>query len=500
MYDNRSVLFEHPNSEVMFKGIPITENVELNFGVGINPDAWDQTGDGVLFEIRIVDEKSQSVLQFSKYIDPKSNVKDRKWFDEKLSLSKFVGQEVSFVFRTTVGAKGNADYDWGGWSEPQIISAGSKKVGPEPAAEVIHPYLGYVYNPESNNKGKTKFHGNIPISEYGFLDKAGFIRTKSDEKVILGIFGGSVAFWFSVKGIESMLKELKKSSIFFNKEIIVVRVALGGYKQPQQLIALNYFLALGAHFDIIINIDGFNEVALPPAENVPKNVFPFFPRNWFMRVQDLPDPTTISFRAEIMNLRSKRSRYARLFSKAPFRYSVTLNTLWYYYDRSLFMQISENELALQGYKLDVSSYVATGPPYQNESEVKLFADLASVWKRSSLQMHNLCTANGIRYFHFLQPNQYVAGSKIMGEKERKQSFLNNHPYKRGVEAGYPYLIKMGEELIQEGVNFRDLTMIFAEKVEPLYEDDCCHFNKRGNEILGTVIGRRIVKELSNDHN
>jgi len=41
---------------------------------------------------------------------------------------------------------------------------------------------------------------------------------------------------------------------------------------------LNYLLALGARFDLFINLDGFNEVALPPAENIPKGVFLFFPR------------------------------------------------------------------------------------------------------------------------------------------------------------------------------------------------------------------------------
>ena len=145
---------------------------------------------------------------------------------------------------------------------------------------------------------------------YNFLDKTVPIHTKSNNKVILGIFGGSVAFWFSALGIDSLINELRKSPIFFNKEIVVVRVALGGYKQPQQLIALSYLLALGAHFDIIINLDGFNELALPPAENIPKNVFPFYPRNWFMRVQDLPDPVIRSVVGEITYIKSKRSKSA----------------------------------------------------------------------------------------------------------------------------------------------------------------------------------------------
>ena len=33
-----------------------------------------------------------------------------------------------------------------------------------------------------------------------------------------------------------------------------------GYKQPQQLMAYNYLLSLGAEFDAVINIDGYNVI------------------------------------------------------------------------------------------------------------------------------------------------------------------------------------------------------------------------------------------------
>ena len=35
-----------------------------------------------------------------------------------------------------------------------------------------------------------------------------------------------------------------------------------GYKQPQQLLVPTYFLSIGQVFDLVVNIDGFNEVAL----------------------------------------------------------------------------------------------------------------------------------------------------------------------------------------------------------------------------------------------
>src|SRR4030095_13628597 len=40
-----------------------------------------------------------------------------------------------------------------------------------------------------------------------------------------------------------------------------------GYKQPQQLLVLSYFLSIGQTFDLVLNIDGFNEVALGSLNN-----------------------------------------------------------------------------------------------------------------------------------------------------------------------------------------------------------------------------------------
>ena len=119
--DRQVVLFEHPNSEVIFKDIYINENAKLKFGIGINQTAWDKTGDGVLFEIIIVDEKSQNNQIFSQYIDPKNYVEDRKWFNNNFDLKAFVGQTVSFTFKTTSGPDKNINYDWAGWAQPQIL-------------------------------------------------------------------------------------------------------------------------------------------------------------------------------------------------------------------------------------------------------------------------------------------------------------------------------------------------------------------------------------------
>jgi hypothetical protein len=364
---------------------------------------------------------------------------------------------------------------------------------------ILHPYLGYVYNPETNSDAYTDYHKH-PISQYGFIDDAPPFHVRASNKLIIGIWGGSVAYFFSVYGTDMLISELKKFPRFSDREIVVVRVALGGYKQPQQLLALNYLLALGAEFDIIINLDGFNEVALPPAENVPKHVFPFYPRNWSMIANNTYDSNMLSFMNKINQLRSERIKWATSFSNRLYHYSVTLNIVWRAYDRYLSSELVQNQIALQKYRPNrqETPYVVTGASTHYLNENEMYTDLARVWKNCSLQMHRLCTANNIKYFHFLQPNQYVPDSKIMGEEELKQSFLVNHPYRAGVVKGYPLLRTISTELTKNEVNFYDLSMVFADNDEILYMDQCCHFHQRGNDLLGKIIGKSIVDSFKDE--
>jgi hypothetical protein len=122
--DKRLVLFEHPSAEVIFDNVLIPKNSVVQFGIGINQAAWDKSGDGVTFELTIVDEKSDKTIIFSEYIDPKKNSRERKWFDQSLDLKAFAGQKATFIFKTSPGPRNDRDYDWSGWSNPQITAPG----------------------------------------------------------------------------------------------------------------------------------------------------------------------------------------------------------------------------------------------------------------------------------------------------------------------------------------------------------------------------------------
>jgi hypothetical protein len=94
-----------------------------------------------------------------------------------------------------------------------------------------------------------------------------------------------------------------------------------GWKQPQQPLALSYFLSLGAKYDVVMNLDGFNELALPFLNNLRAGVYPFFPRLWNLYSSRLLSDTIILQSAEAIRLRQKEQEQKRFFSSHLFRHS-----------------------------------------------------------------------------------------------------------------------------------------------------------------------------------
>lgn len=358
--------------------------------------------------------------------------------------------------------------------------------------EVIHPYLGYVI--ESQNE---------ECSQYGFCDwrvvgaQNAPVTPRDEGKFVVGVFGGSFAHGVSTAGTRGYFEaELGKIPALKGKEIVIHTIAMGGYKQPQQLMALNYFLLLGAQFDLVINIDGFNEVALPPFENLSKQVFPSYPRNWFNRVGKISDLNASALIGMAAHYEKERARWSETFSEAPLRYSVIANLVWLYGSNRYLRKARQAETDFSHYRAVEgrrARYVVHGPPFEYDTEADVYGHLAQVWSRSSLQMAAVAEGLGIPYLHFLQPNQYVEGSKPMSEEERKIAVLENHPYQYPVEAGYPYLIAEGEKLKRQGVNFHDLTLVFQDNEEILYRDQCCHLNRRGHDLMVDRVMEEVRK-------
>jgi hypothetical protein len=363
----------------------------------------------------------------------------------------------------------------------------NSRVGRPP---VLHPFIGYVDDPGAELEGDTTGFSS-QAADFGFpQNQHDLIRDREHNTVVVAVFGGSFANHLAT-WTNALWGELRLRDRFERRALRVVSLASGGYKQPQQLMALNYFLALGARFDIVINLDGFNEVALPAADNVPRGVFPFYPRGWVLQVEDL-DPQQRLALGELGFLRQRRAQRSAAFARAPWRYSLLAGAIWQVGDDRLGRRISELALRLESGPSAGSTYQGHGPSREYESEELMFDDLARVWARSSMQMHAVCRDLDIEYYHFLQPNQYFPGSKPLTAGELSSAWSRDHPYRPAVERGYPELIVAGGRLRELGVPFHDLSMVFADDRRSLYADACCHLNREGYHAVAGAIAEVVA--------
>ena len=122
-----------------------------------------------------------------------------------------------------------------------------------------------------------------------------------------------------------------------------------------------------------------------------------------------------------------------------------------------------------------------------------FWTTTAVWARASIALASLLRGRGVPYFHFLQPNQYDPGSKLLSEEERRSKVSRYSAYGRHVPRGYAALREVAGTMREAGVEFTDLRDLFAADGRTLYADDCCHFTSLGNELLARAIGRTIVE-------
>ena len=120
---------------------------------------------------------------------------------------------------------------------------------------------------------------------------------------------------------------------------------------------------------------------------------------------------------------------------------------------------------------------------------------ARFWQRGALMMRRLAELAGADYYHFLQPNQYVPGSKPLSAQEREFAWLPDASEKAAVEQGYPLLRELNRELQSQGINYFDLTRIYAGNPQTLYRDTCCHVNDAGNELLAAEMVRLMEPAL-----
>lgn len=366
--------------------------------------------------------------------------------------------------------------------------------------ERLHPYFGYVQSPGDD------FRKGFKYNEAGFISPYEYPYQKtSDNQFIVGIFGGSVASNYSIFEIQNQIlaSKLKQLPELQNKEIIILSFAIGGYKQPQQLLVLNYFLSIGQKFDMIINLDGFNEVAFAN-ENKEANIDLTMPSS--QHVVSLTNiannslsPKALRAMLRIGETKEGLKGALKTLDKCGLAYCHALTSLYIYSLTNSYRQditIFEKERKDTAKNEENEGSVVYF--YQQKSEIsdeELFTKAADYWLKTSILMNQIAASNNILYFHFLQPNQYYFTNRILSEEEKKVAFKEDSPYRKPVVLGYPLLLQRMQELKENNVYAFSGVNALDSSSEIVYVDNCCHYSPVGEKILSEYMGDRILEVL-----
>ena len=310
------------------------------------------------------------------------------------------------------------------------------------------------------------------------------------DTAVIGLLGGSVA-----DEVQPFLqRELNRYFAADDRarQPVIRNLTLRGSKQPQQVMILVNALLLGGHFDLIVNLDGRNEIVLSAHQGISDGVFPFFPNAWEHRVGLTGEELLLT--GSIGLLGREQARLAAAGETSLLRGSALFGLANRWRQERIAAEILRlnRQLAAteSAYRLE-----KFGPRNWRQEEPELLPAVARLWYRSSVMLARLAELGGAEYYHFLQPNQYTPGAKPFTGEELAFAYDLRSPDKPFVAGGYPRLARYERELQNRGVNYFDLTGIFAANRDTLYRDGCCHLNDRGNKLLAAAMAQRLEPAL-----
>jgi hypothetical protein len=371
----------------------------------------------------------------------------------------------------------------------------------ESIVERFHPFFGFIQKPGSD------FRPGFKVNNYGFISPYDypFKKTKPNQ-FIIGVFGGSVASGYAVFEVQNKIlpKYLKQLPGLKDREFIILSFATGGYKQPQQLLILNYFLALGQEIDMVVNIDGFNEVALANLNNKNKidlampsvqHILPLTNfANHSLSIKAMKATVRIQENKTRINEGLESLQHCTLAACDALT-SVYIQNLVNNY-RTDVMKFEKERGKQQ--KDDGGSVIYINPNNSVLTDSVAFDRMAWNWAKSSIFMNKVLSASKVPYFHVLQPNQYYQTKRVFGAAEKQIAFNQDTPYAKAVELGYPALFKKFPNLRKNNIDILNGVSIFDKTKEAVYVDSCCHYNQAGEVIFSDYVGSSILEALRKD--
>lgn len=363
---------------------------------------------------------------------------------------------------------------------------------------VLHPYAGFVEDPVSSEAAGLP---NGPVNELGFYGSDPLRPTPSGA-VRVAVLGGSFAAQMCVRTPEPLIEALRHHPRVGSAAVELDCLALGSAKQPQQLQILSWVASLGTRWDLVLNLDGFNDLVVPVAYNLRKGVYRSYPHNWDRRAAEAPDLLSLRQAGTIALLDEARWGLARRVSGSWASSSSALLLVWHVGDSMLLRRrervANDFEAASRPrWQRASDRWVASGPRLVPESDDAAMRLAVADWAEGSFVLDALCRGLGAAYVHALQPNQYLEGSQPrMSGVDRAAAVQEDHFWGRIAKRGYPDLIEAGRGLAARGVAFLDLTKAFENESRSYWADPCCHLENDGYALVASHLGEMLRSEAS----
>ncbi len=328
-----------------------------------------------------------------------------------------------------------------------------------------------------------------------------FSTTPSDEAFEVLFVGGSVAMLFCVHAGEELEAALAADPRLAGKKVKLLRGAHAAYKQPQQLNKVAYLFAHGYKPDVVVNLDGFNELAYG-LQNGLTGTYPLYPAPavWggLLWGRSDADPVILEGRNQ---LRELTLEYRKVLDRAHEWNLMNFAISGLFVSKQL-GSTQRERAALQDALIGHQSQGAPEEFRTSSRELRgdLYApDEAAIvdlsvqsWIQCSISLNAICKARGVQYLHALQPTLWDEGAKPVVRRELK--FPGPAEFRRAVALGYPKLREAIPKLEAAGVSMLDLSMNFSEVHEPLYFD-YCHFREKGANLLVEDLAGGVLRLL-----
>ncbi|MEG4068124.1 hypothetical protein QUA42_12500 [Microcoleus sp. Pol11C2] len=364
--------------------------------------------------------------------------------------------------------------------------------------ERFHPFLGFIQQPGPD------FRPGFKVNNYGFISPYDYpLKKTKNNQFIIGVFGGSVASNYGVFEVQNKIlpQYLKQIPGWKDKEFVILSFATGGYKQPQQLLILNYFLALGQELDLVVNIDGFNEVALSNLNNKNQVDLAMPSIQHILPLTNLANNSlsTKAMKATI-RIQENKARISQGLERLQHCSLAACDALTSVYVQNLVNNYKTDVIKFEKertkQKKDDSGsviYINTNKSVLQDSVA--FQEMALNWAKSSIFMHKVLSASNVPYFHVLQPNQYYQTKRVFGDAEKQIAFNKDTPYAKAVQIGYPALFKKFPNLEKNNINLVNAVNVFDKTKDAVYVDSCCHYNQAGEVVFSNYVGRSLLESL-----